>query len=694
MGVLGLVAVALTLGKLEPVGHGHGAEVGERPEVAGTVHGTDAAGLGGAQGQVVVGPEELDGGELLEGHVSPVLVEVQNRQLGLLTRLEGEREVGLGVGGIAGVEYGLLVLALEVLVDHDGNGQEHIILIQHYGVLTAAARGVGVDVDIAVVGGLHRNGGGVVAVPLVEEGLVEACAADGEFVSAAQSIVARVAVAAEGLQRMALDLGLLQESGEIVVLVGVEAVTHVEVIGGVVGVGRHDAILGAGRLGDGIDTVGQADLQLAAVLVGQKDEAQHANILDVKAHVFHGSEVHAIQRIVSAPRILHDELGHGIGGNVGDVAHALDTLHLLGGYEMKHLIHLVGVGMEGSVQQNGGSGGVQLDRLDVLDLYLLALVADIEAQGGDYVGVVGNRVQHHGVGVPLAVGLQIKAYLLIGVVAGTASGHEVEVALGGGGLDRELHRVVLLGGEAKAFLVLVQGGVHVRIVARGGVGDHPVLHLEACDLIRLDRGSVDGEGHFLYDGGSAHEVLTHDMGIVVVVAQAVDIGMGSGGGLRGQIGLAVGHGDENVHGVLQIGLALGVFQRSHQIAARGGQGVFQAHATVLNAVSRPLGVGIVGLHPVGQTVGQHDGVGVGADQGRLDHRLVLLFGRLFRAVRSGLGGRRGGVGGVPRGVGIPAALSAGGQSPAQGHGQTKGQDEQAFEFHGISFLSAALPQTT
>ena len=209
VGVLGLVAVALILGKLEPVGHGHGAEVGERPEIAGTVHGTDTAGLGGTQRQVVVGPEELDGGELLEGHVSPVLVEVQNRQLGLLTRFEGEREVGFGVGGIAGVEDRLLVLALEVLVDHDGNGQEHIVLVQKNGVLAAAARGVGVDVDVAVIGGIHRNGGGVVAVPLVEEGLVEACAADGEFVSAAQSVIARVAVAAEGLQRMALDLGLL-----------------------------------------------------------------------------------------------------------------------------------------------------------------------------------------------------------------------------------------------------------------------------------------------------------------------------------------------------------------------------------------------------------------------------------------------------------------------------------------------------
>ena len=689
MGVLGLVVVTLILGKLEPVRHGHGAEVGESPEIAGTVHGIDTAGLGGAQRQVVVGPEKLDGGELLEGHLSPVLVEVQNRKLGLLTRFEGEREVGFGVGGIAGVEDRLLVLALEVLVDHDGNGQEHIVLVQKNGVLAAAARGVGVNVDVAVIGGIHRNGGGVVAVPLVEEGLVEACAADGEFVSTAQSIVARVAVAAEGLQRMALDLGLLQEGGEIMALVGVEAVTHVEVIGGGVGIGLHDTALGAGCLGNGVDPVSKAYLQLTAVLVGEKDKADNTYVLDIEAYVFHRSEIHAVERAVGSVGILYDQLIHGIGGEVRNVAHARDPLDMLRRYEVKHLIHLVGVGVECTVQQNGGSRGVQLDCLDVLDLYLLACIADVEAQSGHHVRIVGNGIEHHGVGVPLAVGLQIKAYLLIGIVPCSRSCDEVEVALGSGGLDRELHRVVFRGREAKAFLFLVVRCVYVRIVARSGVGDHAVLDLKIDHLIALDGSLVDGKGHFLHDGRAAHEVLSHDMGIVVVVAHAVDVGLGGGGGLGGQIGLTVGHGDENVHGVLQIGLTLGVFQRRHQITARGGQGVFQAHAPVFNAVSRPLGVGVVGLYPVGQTVGEHDGVGVRASQSRLNYGFILLFRVILGPVRSGIGGRCGYVGELFRGVGISTASATGGQSPAQGHGQAESQNEQAFEFHSISFLSAA-----
>ena len=60
MGMLRLIVKALTYGQLEPVGHGHGTEIGESPEVACTVERADAAGLGHAQRKMVVGPEELN----------------------------------------------------------------------------------------------------------------------------------------------------------------------------------------------------------------------------------------------------------------------------------------------------------------------------------------------------------------------------------------------------------------------------------------------------------------------------------------------------------------------------------------------------------------------------------------------------------------------------------------------------------
>ena len=410
VGMLRLVAVAAALGKLKPVGHGQRTEIGEGPEILRTVEGIDAAGLGGAQGQMVVGPEELDGGELLQGQKSPVHVEIQHRQLSLAPRLDRHGEVGLGVGGIAGIEYGLLVLTLEVLVDHGGNGQEHTVLVQDHGVLAAAARGVGVDVDGAVGAvALHRHVGGVVAVPFGEEGIVEACAADAELVRTAEGVIAKIIFAADRGEGLALVLGLSPEGGKIVGIIGVDAAAHVEIVGGGVGVGRHLAVLGAGGLGDGVDAVLEGHLQLTAVLVGQEDEAQNTNALDVKAHVLAGGEVGVPKGGVRPLGILDGQLGHGIGGDGGHRTHALDALHGLAGYEVQHLVHLVGVGVEGAIQENGGSVGLQVHGLDLLDLHVIAKITDVEAQGGDDIGVIGNRVDDHGVGVPFVVTDQLEA---------------------------------------------------------------------------------------------------------------------------------------------------------------------------------------------------------------------------------------------------------------------------------------------
>ena len=78
--------IVLRLGR--PQFGGHGAEVGQRPAgfVADIVR-RDAVRFRDTAGEVVVGHEELDGGELFQRHDAPVLEEVQN----------GEGAFGIGV---------------------------------------------------------------------------------------------------------------------------------------------------------------------------------------------------------------------------------------------------------------------------------------------------------------------------------------------------------------------------------------------------------------------------------------------------------------------------------------------------------------------------------------------------------------------------------------------------------------------
>ena len=351
---------------------------------------------------------------------------------------------------------------------------------------------------------------------------------------------------------MPFRLGFTEETVKAVRGVCIEAMSHVEVICGGVGVSKEHSVFGNCGLGYGIGAVLQRDIQFSAVFMRKQDKAQNTGPAYVKTDVFYGCEINARKGIVNAVLILDSNLIDRIGGDSRYKPHARNTMGFLVGDEMEHLIHFVGVGVEGAIQQNGRSLGIQLHSLDVLDLHLFAWISDIETQGGNDVGIVGDCVEDNGVGVPFSVRNHIKADALLGGMSGFLACNEEQISFGGGGFDRKLYGIVLGCREAKPFLRLVLSRIGVGIVSVCRVADDTVLDGETGCLIELYGALGDDKGHFLGYGGSAHKVLPHDVRIVVVITHAVDIGIGGGGGLGCQVGFSVLHGDENVHRIFKV----------------------------------------------------------------------------------------------------------------------------------------------
>ena len=277
-------------------------------------------------------------------------------------------------------------------------------------------------------------------------------------------------------------------------------------------------------------------------------------------------------------------------------------------------------------------------------------------------------------------------------MAGLAARHEVKLTRGGLGAYRELHSVVLGGREAQTLLSLIADGVNVGIVSAYVIGHNTVLDAHGRNVVTADGGAVHGEGHLSTDGRTAHEVLTHNVGVVVVVAHAVDVGIGGYGGARGRVGLAVLHGDEHVHGVGEVGLSLDVLQGVDQHLARLGEPVCETHMAVLDAVARALGIGVVALHLVGHAVGEHDGVGVGAREGRLGDLGIGIHVPVSAARGVLIRRRRGAPVGIHGRLGV---LAASGKTAARKETRTKKKGEDSFEFHSMRILSAeTCPQST
>ena len=162
----------------------------EESEVTRAVPGSYTAGLGGTYGEMIVGPEILNRGKLLKRNCSPVLIEVDNVDLKLFVCGKNDGEESFAVGHIATVEYRLLILTSEVLGDLGKNGKNEILIAEDSGRFKTTGVGyrsyVEGSVNLLVS---HLDVDGVMIVRIVEEGSIEACSVNAEFVSSGQRIV-------------------------------------------------------------------------------------------------------------------------------------------------------------------------------------------------------------------------------------------------------------------------------------------------------------------------------------------------------------------------------------------------------------------------------------------------------------------------------------------------------------------------
>jgi hypothetical protein len=152
---------------------------------------SDTVGLGASGGKVVVGSKELDGGQLLERILSPVLIEVKDGELLALARVDDHGESYLAVADIAPCVDGLLKLIGEVLGYLERDGEHHIVLIEDCRALNAGGKGVGKNVDASVlIIACDLEGNGAVLVLLVVVALMEAYVfLYGEAIDTAKGIV-------------------------------------------------------------------------------------------------------------------------------------------------------------------------------------------------------------------------------------------------------------------------------------------------------------------------------------------------------------------------------------------------------------------------------------------------------------------------------------------------------------------------
>jgi hypothetical protein len=194
IGILEPVVVsALSMLRIDvPHGSGHCSVVGKGLKVLiVNVIRSDTVGLGASGGEVVVGSKELDGGQLLERILSPVLIEVKNGELLALARVGDHGESYLAVADIAPCVDGLLKLIGEVLGYLERDGEHHIVLIEDCRALNAGGKGVGKNVDASVlIVACDLEGNGAVLILLVVVALMEAYVfLYGEAIDTAKGIV-------------------------------------------------------------------------------------------------------------------------------------------------------------------------------------------------------------------------------------------------------------------------------------------------------------------------------------------------------------------------------------------------------------------------------------------------------------------------------------------------------------------------
>ena len=183
---------------------------------------------------------EGDLGDLLQGEVTPILIEIGDGVLNLLICLYGEMEDRLGEGGVAYVVKVSLTGRLgEVLDDLDRYGKEHHLIV-HKGRAfkkSCGARGHSVEASVnvasdrevylvilvgVVVGGVEAARGGSYLEDIDSADRIVAC--EGGIVGFAGNVDSLC------VERISLKSGLLDKLSEVVVLVGIDSLSEINVV--------------------------------------------------------------------------------------------------------------------------------------------------------------------------------------------------------------------------------------------------------------------------------------------------------------------------------------------------------------------------------------------------------------------------------------------------------------------------------
>ena len=636
-GVLRLIAIG-GIFHLTPKGSRHCAVVRQSLQVLLIyVVRCDTVGLRNTGGEVVIGSEELNRGDLLEREVAPVLIQVEHRIVTGFACFERHGEVGLAVAVVTVVEQRLLVLVRKVLANLKRNGQQHVTLAQQHAVFKAGAVRVGHDVQVAVmlVTGNVKDQIVVLVPNLIVRGIEAGFGFHGELVSTADGVIARVCCQGRffgvyldvfGGEGISFLKGCLAECLEVMGEVGIDALTHVEIVFGAALRSKNGAVFGSGILYDSVLTILQSHLHAAAGGILEQNVAEDTRTLDVKSDVFSSCPIHTVKRGMLALCVLDDQLLYGICCDIGDLTDLGNAARIQHSADANYVVHFVGIYVQGSVEVQGRRVvGDDLVDLEILDLNRVAARTDkvkTKTVNGTVIGVVfdGQVVECEIIGVPLTVGVHGEPYPT-GVRIFIRAKFHVKLNLGNvGGTHGQLKIVYLSCAELDAT-----ENVRVNRACNGG-GQYTVSDNRRGGITELAE-AFKSERLFVGELGFVGKALVCQMNVIVVIAKTIDVRCAGGRTFGRVVGISVIHLDVNVHGIGNIGLAAGRGQCGDLLELFGIEVVGQLHLLVFNGIRATGSVGVVSVYTVGEPVCVFNQSGIIAGEQGFMHGLLFRFGR-------------------------------------------------------------------
>ena len=375
--VVSTAAISLFAGE----GRGtHRSEVGEGVQVSGGscgVVGSDTVGLGHRRGEVIVRSAELYPGNLLEGEVTPFIICVYDTVSVNGVLLKNERNNRFTIRGVIDIVNVALARRLaEVFTYFNRNGNQHIgVIDKHRGLNDGGAGIVSHNVDLSIV--IRASDGEFYGWVIV---LAYSGVSVAEYVDASESIISNVCGVGRGIRGelkelirngMSFTLCLVNKFCKIVIGVGVDSLTHIEVVCVICSFnrGRNSAVFNSLGLLDNVVSVLKSYLNGAARVICGKDVSEDTCAGNVKSNVFCACPVNSVDRGVRTLGVLNDNRGNLVGIDLCDHT---DLFYVRGcgncAY-LKHVMKLVRVCVKGTrnAESYGKVGGLCNHKLCILN---------------------------------------------------------------------------------------------------------------------------------------------------------------------------------------------------------------------------------------------------------------------------------------------------------------------------------------